>query len=385
MAGLRAAVDEPEAIAWVDEILDRSERLDAMSRRARGGGAQGVETDTERELRHRLVFSIEQNVDRVFTHLKAEPVAFRRELVALETSTVRWAAGLIAAAPLLVLAVALYLSRSVAEPLARLSEGAAAVRDGRLDTRIRIDSHDEFGALAAEFNAMTAALAQHQERLVESEKLASIGRMAAGVAHELNNPLQVMLGYITLDRNAEDPQLREHLAEVERETLRCKAIVEDLLELSRPMLVCVPVDLRQVCDDVVRGLRIALNGHAGRLSVDGAASALGDPTKLRQVIFNLVKNAAEAAGPQGNVVVALRARDDRAEVEVADDGPGVPPETRGRIFEPFFTTKHCGKGLGLAVSRAFARAHGGEILVESRNSRGAVFTLEVPRAPERRA
>ena len=98
----------------------------------------------------------------------------------------------------------LYLSRSVARPLARLSEGAAAVARGDLDTRIDIDTPDEFGALAAEFNAMTVALRQHQERLVESEKLAGIGRLAAGVAHELNNPLQVMLGYLSLNRDVPD-------------------------------------------------------------------------------------------------------------------------------------------------------------------------------------
>ena len=282
--------------------------------------------------------------------------------------------------PVFVAAAVLYLSRSVARPLALLSEGAAAVARGDLDARIDIGTPDEFGALAAEFNAMTVALKRDQERLVESEKLAGIGRLAAGLAHELNNPLQVMLGYLSLNRDSPDPRLASHLAAVEEEAVRCKEIVAGLLELSRPTITPVPVNLRALCDDVAVGLRMSVLPATPRLTVGGAAHALGDGPKLRQVLFNLIKNAVESAGDAGEVEVAVGCSGDLAEVAVRDSGSGVSPEARARMFEPFFTTKPGGTGLGLAVSRAIARAHRGDIGVGTAERGGAVFTLRLPRA-----
>jgi signal transduction histidine kinase len=126
--------------------------------------------------------------------------------------------------------------------------------------------------------------------------------------------------------------------------------------------------------------------HPGaRLDVAGGALALGDGPRLRQVTFNLVKNALEAAGPGGAVQVAVCAAGETAEVAVRDSGPGVPSEARPRLFEPFYTTKRAGKGLGLAVSRAIARAHGGDIELRNGEAGGAVFTLRIPRAPEARS
>jgi len=308
----------------------------------------------------------------------------RQQLVLLKATALRWTALLLVVTPVLVLAVVLYLSRSVARPLARLSERAAAVAGGDLDARIDIDTPDEFGALAAEFNAMTVALKQHREKLVDSEKLAGIGRLAAGVAHELNNPLQVMLGYLSLNRDVPDRRLAEQLAAVETEVLRCKEIVEGLLELSRPVLAPVPVDLRALCENASGRLRVSTQADTSRLSVAGNALALADGQKLQQVVFNLMKNAVEAAGPAGEVRVRIAAAGEMVEVVVGDSGPGIAPQARARMFEPFFTTKPTGTGLGLAVSRAIARAHGGDIEIDSRCSGGAVFRLRLPRASERR-
>jgi signal transduction histidine kinase len=169
------------------------------------------------------------------------------------------------------------------------------------------------------------------------------------------------------------------LSVIEDETLRAKEIVDGLLDLSRPLPAGAEVvDLRALSEDVVSRLEEAklLDGVA--VSVDGAARAPGHPDKLRQVLVNLVRNAVEAAGAGGRVEVRVAERDGAAEVAVADSGPGIPPERRDRLFEPFFTTKPRGTGLGLAVSRAIARAHGGDLAVDAAAEGGARFALRLP-------
>ncbi len=380
-------VDEPDVVLWLKEIRDASAEIDRAFREqvAPAAARRDPAARVTVEESYPLVSLIDRNVDRIIGRLHESSSACRKVLAELEDRAARWTAVLLVAAPLFVAAAVLYLSRSVARPLARLSERAAAFAGGRRGTRIEIDTPDEFGALAAEFNAMTVAVEQQQAKLVESEKLAGIGRLAAGVAHELNNPLQVMLGYLSLNREVPDRRLAEQLAAVEAETLRCKDIVDGLLELSRPAATAVPVDLRALCEDASGRLRISARPDALRPSIDGEALALADPKKVGQVVFNLVKNAAEAAGPAGDVSIRIRAAGEVVEVAVRDSGPGIAPEARNRIFEPFYTTKPAGTGLGLAVSRAIARAHGGDIDVRNGEAGGAVFTLRLPRAPEARS
>ena len=134
---------------------------------------------------------------------------------------------------LFAMAVAVYLGRSIARPMAKLEAGAKRIAKGDLDTRIAIETPDEFGRLARAFNAMTDALKVHQEKLVQSEKLAGIGRLAAGVAHEINNPLGVILGYVRVLQKKAEGALADDLKVIEEEAVRCQEIVEGLLDLSR--------------------------------------------------------------------------------------------------------------------------------------------------------
>jgi two-component system, NtrC family, sensor kinase len=381
---LAARIDEPEAVAFLRQLRDSIADLE------RSFGQQVMPAVDDHPALVTVAYGvsyppplllIEISVDRLFGLLQRETSSFRRELVELERATQRRTATFLAAMPLFVAAAVLYLSRSIAQPLARLSGGAAAVAGGDLDVRIQIDTPDEFGALAQEFNAMTVAVKQHQEKLVQSEKLAAIGRVAAGVAHELNNPLQVILGYLSLNRDVPDRRLATQLAATEDEVRRCMEIVEAMLEISRPPSATATsrVDLRALCDDVASRLSV-VPPATRRLSVNGAASVQADAHKLRQVLFNLMKNAVEAAGPEGEVTVVITASNGVAELAVGDSGPGIPPEAMTRIFEPFFTTKPAGTGLGLALSRAIARVHGGDITLGN-GQRGAVFTLRLPEAP----
>jgi signal transduction histidine kinase len=381
---LTTRLDDAPATALAKQIVLEISEFDRAMLGVDGRALPGDRVPAALRGGYGIVLAVEQRVDAIFRLLQRDTTRSHRELVELESLALRWTVVLVLVTFVFVAGAVLYLSRSVAQPLARLSAGAAALKRGDLETRIEVDTPDEFGMLAAEFNEMTAALIEHQRRLVETEKLASVGRLAAGVAHEINNPLQTILGYLSLNRDLPDRRLAEQLAAVEEEALRCKAIVEELLELSRPACGAGRgvVDLAALCEDVAGKVRVGVGDQACAIAVAGGGRALADGTKVRQALFNLVKNAVEASGPRGRVDVRIGGAGAHVEVDVRDSGPGLAQAARVQIFEPFFTTKAGGTGLGLAVSRAIARANGGDIAVRETTGRGAIFTLSLPRAME---
>ncbi len=380
---LRRSSSSPDALASVEEMERASAELDAIFRQGivpavvRGDRAFVQDEHARAQL---VVTRIQDLAEALVARSEGSIASARAEVEAVERRTRAWVLALLLGAPLLAGAVTFVIVRSIARPVARLQEGAARLAAGRLDTRIDVDSPDEFGALARQFNAMTDALREHQDRLVQSEKLAGIGRLAAGVAHEINNPLTVILGYARLLQRKEDAATREEARIVEEEAIRARDIVEGLLDLSRPLPAGLDrVDLRALCDDVVERYRESATVQPASLQVTGSGAAPGVPAKLRQVLANLVRNAAEAAGPGGSVEVRVAEEAGRIRVEVDDTGPGIGADAAARLFEPFFTTKERGTGLGLAVSRALARAHGGDVLGACREGGGARFTLLLPR------
>jgi signal transduction histidine kinase len=387
---LAKLVQDPEEAAWVADLESASGELQraidvqiASARTARRQPSDLVAPDLE----YPIQLAIEERVNAIVAREHENTVRLRSEMSALEESLFRRMLAFFVGALLFAAAVFWYIHRSVSRPVARLGEGAARLARGELETRIDIESDDEFGALAAQFNWMTESLKRHQEQHVRNEKLASVGRLAAGVAHELNNPLSVILGYLMLHRRKATGRLAKDLWLVEQEAVRCKEIVQDLLDLSRPGHVIEPVevDMRDLCEEVVAGLTESGQLAQVRATVEGAGTALGARSKLRQVLVNLIRNAAEAAGAGGRVRVRVSSSAKDVEVAVSDSGPGISPPERRRIFEPFFTTKSSGTGLGLAVSRAIARAHGGDITVAEEEGGGALFALCVPRRAERSA
>jgi signal transduction histidine kinase len=379
---LRQAAQGLEERALVEAIEEESVRMDGIFRHRIVPAVLRGEPEGVRQEHHRaqlVVTRIQDLTQALVARFEGAIRSVRADAEQVERRTRRYLLALLVAAPLVAVVVSVLVGRSVAAPVARLEQGAARIAAGDLDARIEVRGAPELVALAERWNGMTAALKEREAKLVESEKLAGIGRLAAGVAHEINNPLGVILGYAKLLRKKSDPGVAEDLAAIEEETLRAKEIVEGLLDLSRPL----PgggerVDLRALSDDVVSRLREARLLDGVDVQVEGAARARGHPEKLRQVLVNLVRNGAEAAGPGGHVRVAVGERDGSAVVAVADSGPGIPADRRSRLFEPFFTTKPRGTGLGLAVSRAIARAHGGELAAESPQGGGARFALRLP-------
>ena len=379
---VRERAASPEECAWLDDIAEATQELDRVFRdRIVPAVVRGQQADVKQEHGRAqiLVNRIQERVERLVDRFQASIREFQEQVDATERTAVRFVIAFQVGAALLALGVGLAVWRSVARPVAKLHAGAERLAAGDLEARIAIDTPDEFGALARQFNTMTASLREHQEKLVQSEKLAGIGRLAAGVAHEINNPLGVILGYTRLLRKRSDPAVADDLRIIEDETLRCREIVEGLLDLSRPLAAPPqPVELRELADQVLARLREAKLLDGVKVAVEGAALARGHPPKLRQVLFNLVRNAAEAAGAGGRVEIRLAQSSDVAEASISDSGPGISPEARSRLFEPFFTTKDRGTGLGLAVSQAIARAHRGSIEVDEAAAGGARFTLRLP-------
>jgi len=225
-------------------------------------------------------------------------------------------------------------------------------------------------------------------QLLQAEKIASLGRLAAGVAHEINNPLAGILIYadLLMKEAGKHPGWRQDLEEIIAQTLRCKEIVTRLLEFSRqPLGQRISFEVNEILDRCMELLRHQALFHDIQFDLDlqlELPQILGDPGQIQQVFTNLVINAANAMNGKGTL--ALNTRFNPASEEVAvkltDTGPGIPPEIMDKIFEPFFTTKRPGDGTGLGLSVAYGivQQHGGRIDAENSSDGGAIFTVTLP-------
>jgi signal transduction histidine kinase len=234
-----------------------------------------------------------------------------------------------------------------------------------------------------------ADLANTQEQLMQSEKLASMGQLAAGIAHEVNNPLGVVLMYahLLLDEKRDDERLAEDLQMITDQADRCKTIVAGLLNFARQNKVLrQPTDVGELIDGVMRalpapdGVRVHVHNE-----LDDPVAEL-DRDQIAQVVTNLVTNAYAAMSDGGRLTVHAAEEDGQVRLTVADTGVGIPEENLGKIFEPFFTTKQIGKGtgLGLAVTYGIVKMHRGDIRVQSNTDpeagqTGTTFTITLPR------
>ena len=319
-------------------------------------------------------------------------------------------------------------------PLERLAGAARAIGAGELAARAPILGSREIAELAQVFNAMTEALARRSEALEKAvadlresnqrlrearagldraERLAAVGRLAAGVAHEVGNPMGALLAF--LDLASRDPGLgaggREHLSRAQREGERVRRILRQLLDFSSPPRGArVPIELARLCEETAALVRAQRRYAQIRIEVAAEGEpppALADPSGVAQIVLNLLVNAADAlcqgspeprirvtvrpatgrvrAGDPGREAAASRRRSDAVECVIEDNGPGIAEEDRERVFDPFFTTKPPGEGTGLGLSNAlrFAEEFGGTLeLLPARPAGGAVFVLRLPAPTE---
>ncbi|HEX4456895.1 MAG TPA: HAMP domain-containing sensor histidine kinase [Polyangia bacterium] len=291
----------------------------------------------------------------------------------------------------LVLVFGVLFIRRVVEPIEALSGAAQRVAAGELDLPpLQRDPArtDEVARLVDDFNRMTASLRRQREQMVAQDKLVTVGRLAAGVAHEIGNPLAAVLGYVDLLLHDEPPSSaqRDTLERIRKETDRIRVIVADLLDYARPVTGTVEaVRLPDLVEAALTLLRPQARFRdvevAQSLPVD-LPSASASASRLTQVLLNLLLNAADAMAGRGTVTLTARRDEDEVVLHVGDSGPGVASEDRARIFDPFFTTKEPGKGtgLGLSISRQLVEAYGGSLVLLSSESerRGAEFVLRLP-------
>jgi two-component system NtrC family sensor kinase len=234
----------------------------------------------------------------------------------------------------------------------------------------------------------TRELQATRDQLVQSEKLASIGQLAAGVAHEINNPIGVILGFsqVLLKRIPGDDQMHKPLATIEREGLRCKRIVQGLLDFARQSKPNPRrIDLNEVIESVCSLMDHQANAEKIQVVKSYASdlpNVLADQNQLQQVFFNIMLNAYHAMPGGGELRITTRAVANQVHAIFADNGVGIPAENLGRIFDPFFTTKEVGQGtgLGLSISYGIIEQHGGTIEVDGKAGIGATFTVKLPAA-----
>ena len=321
------------------------------------------------------------------------------------------------------LSINFFVRRLIYVPLRDLESGAKRLSSGNLEQPIPVRSEDEFGELAASFNAMTAALRNSRQELrewgrtleekVESrtrelriaeaeaargEKLASVGLLAAGIAHELNNPLTGILTFSHLLRKKmpDGSPDAEDLDLVIRETKRCAVIIRRLLDFAREKApekkFC---DFNQIVEDTVRIIQRPAHLRDIEITMDldrDLPPVWVDADQMKQVIMNMLVNAQHAIEEKGSIAIRSRRVPEAGstgpdarpvpmiELSIIDTGCGIPERNLKRIFDPFFTSKELGKGtgLGLSVSHGIVSAHGGSIKVESTVGEGSTFRVYLP-------
>jgi PAS domain S-box-containing protein len=232
-----------------------------------------------------------------------------------------------------------------------------------------------------------------EEQMAQADKLASIGELSSGIAHEINNPLGVILGYTQLLLRNEDGESarRSDLKTIEKHVKNCKTIVEDLLNFARTSETEKEIaDIHQIIDDVLTFIHHHANLEKIRVEKTynfSGQTTLLDEKKIKQVLINLIMNAIHAVGEKGTIRLDTdwNKETDRMLIKVSDDGYGIEKRNLSKIFDPFFTTKSTGKGtgLGLSVSYGIIKDHGGDIFVESSPGQGAIFTVAIPVASNR--
>jgi len=321
-------------------------------------------------------------------------------------------------------------------PVKRIHDSVMAVRSGKKDARIgQIQTRDEMADLAHQFDAMLDELDSRQEKiraaaeqlerkveertlslkqktqdleehidllkatraeLFTKEKLAVLGELTAGIAHEINNPAAVILGHMDLlqaelGTNAEPVQ--EEIDTVVEQVYRIRAIINNLLQYTRPGQMVDQLhtlDVNAVTQDTLALVRHALDKQEVEVvqEYQEVGSVQGNRQQLQQVLVNLLINAGNALDNQpGKVYLSTHLWQTKegkpgVEIRVRDEGKGMPPEVQERIFEPFFTTREGGNGLGLSVSRSLIRRYGGNIQVESKLGEGSCFSVFLPQQAE---
>ncbi len=312
--------------------------------------------------------------------LTTRQMAYAHDDATSSTRLGLWGGGLCAVLIVVLSGLFTHRLRSVVlRPLQALTD--AALRYGRGEFAFRVGSvgKGEYATLGAAFSHMADELATREAKLLHNERMAVLGQLAAGVAHELNNPIAIIRGYLKTMSPTEDPAtLGEELAILDEEAGHCQRIADDLLSYARVEdLVLDALPIKSFLEETRERYQVSTGAAPIELVADEAIVRV-DPARLRQVLLNLLHNAAQVSPPEAAVRIHGRLRAGQYQLEVLDQGPGVADVDKQRIFEPFFSNKKGGTGLGLAVCQGIINAHGGRIEVDDAPGGGALFRLVLP-------
>ena len=332
----------------------------------------------------------------------------------------------------LIIVISIFVSRNIVKPIRNLIQGMKRVAEGDLSYTTQLKNRDEIGLLGMSFNDMvvrlskarqeiqnktealqcmfkeisllnvtlekkvedrTRELRDKQHQLLQASKLAAIGQLGAGVAHELNNPIAGILGYSQLmleiisrkDLKTEDVYVfKKYLQHIEDGSLRCKEIIQNLLQFARKSSdEFISLDVNTVIEStlsLIEGQLLMNKIEVIKILTQGVGCVMGNPVQLQQVFTNTIVNALQAMPEGGKLYISTRKEKGNVVVEFKDTGCGIPEENKDRIFEPFFTTKMNwkGTGLGLSICYDIIKKHSGNIVVDSEVGKGADFQIILP-------
>lgn len=299
---------------------------------------------------------------------------------------------LIAIGPILAIGLAIIFIKGFTKPLNLLLQATRKVKGGDLSFRIQ-GLRDEFGEVSASFNEMSASLNEQMQNMHRAEQMKVVGEMAAGLVHEIKNPLagiKASMQVLLQEGNIPEGD-RVILSKVMEEAIRIESLMKSLLNFAKPPKPqLMPVDVNSILEST---LTFSLpyssvapsSGNAIEITRNFDSRlpmVMADPVQIQQVLLNLVMNAVEAM-PQGGTLTVKTSNggSEGVQIEIADTGKGIDPETGEKIFQPFFTTKHKGSGLGLAISKQFVEMHAGKISVGKNPGGGTIFRVVLPHAP----
>lgn len=392
---------------WVDQVALNVKALRpivAESERARLERVLANSEKLERDFRSVIVPAVERgdlpsvtafhrDIDRLSSATAKEADAIARSVemrmvhahvMATQAARFGLVGGGLCVALVLALSISytLRLRQAVLKPLAALADAARRFGGGDYSVRVGACGEGEIGDVAQAFDRMTEEIGERERRMLQAERMAVIGQIAAGVAHEINNPIGIIRGYLrTMGPSSEPAALQEEIRILDEEAAACQRIAEDLLEYARVSeLRTEAVAMKEFLLEAVRRFEDSRSTRGSRYVVNAQTGVVSaDPGRVRQVLFNLLRNAAHVSPDGAPIeVVGTYLPAGGYEITVADRGPGVASKDRTSIFEPFFSRTAGGSGLGLAVCESIVRAHGGTIAVEDAPYGGALFRVRFP-------
>lgn len=370
----------------LEDLPEYVRRLDDYA-----GSLEKLKAKTEAPYPERLEEAVHLSGHIFTTYVIGQDNILREEITSSALQARKLAQVILVLAIILGVFLSIYLIRRIVTPLEFIISSASRIVDGELSKIPMMPGPDrsrEEVELVNSLNLMLRFLETKQEQLVQSAKLATIGKVTAGIAHEINNPLNNI--YLTAEVLLEDlPNIEcaerlEMVNDILNQAERAREVVHHLLAFSRTRKAASleQLDLTALIRQTLVFLKNQI--RISQVSVQSeipAATILvnGNANQLQQVFVNIILNAIQAMGPGGILTVNIKTvAGNKVQVQISDNGPGIPEEVKTRIFDPFFTTKSEGTGLGLSVSNSIIGDHNGKISLESEPSRGTTFYVELP-------